>query len=123
MCVEPLILIHHGHSTLGHFRWSDWNDGWHGVKVWFVIGRTRRADFGALDLPSHDSFGKKRSSSKEEFMVIGSCVSSMCDALKVIQVELSLEGSKLGLLEELAHYFVFEFARTMNHERPSMWKP
>ena len=47
----------------------------------------------------------------------------MCDTLKVVKIELALEGRELSLLEELPHYLVFELAWTMNHERPAMRQP
>ncbi len=49
-------------------------------------------------------------------MIVGPCVSSVCDTLEIVKIKLALEGSELSLLEELAHDLILEFARLVNHK-------
>ena len=56
-------------------------------------------------------------------MVVSVPVESLCDAVETVQVELSLEGRKLGLAEVFGHDDLFEQFRLMDDEASPVWLP
>lgn len=76
---------------------------WHSIKVWLTPNISGLFVARALNfLPDH-SHAELRSTSEEEFMVVGTCISTLCDSSEAIQVELSLERSKLSLAKVFVH--------------------
>ena len=70
---------------------------YHGVKVRFLIGARRSLKLGSLDLGAGHLLAEKDHAAKEQFMVITRGIRTAGKTREPIKVELTLEGSQLGL--------------------------
>lgn len=70
---------------------------YHGVKVRFLIGAGGSLELGSLDLGAGHLLAKKDLAAKEQFMVVTRGIRTAGKTREPIKVELTLEGSQLGL--------------------------
>ena len=95
----------------------------HSIEVGLVVRVGLSTDGSALDTPSLHKPCQCWLSPQECFVIIPTTVQSLRDAVKPVQVELSLEGRKLGLAKVFGHHDLVEQPRLMNDETPTMWLP
>ena len=96
---------------------------WDIVEIWLDLRVWCQLDSGALDLLTPHEHGKTRLASQEKFMVVGSSVSPLGDALEAPQVQLASEGHKFQLFEEAREYDLPELLCVSDNEGPSVHKP
>ena len=98
-------------------------NGRHGIKVGLLFRVRTRPNPSSLDSRSSDLMSQKRLAAKHKRMIVRSLVSSFCNSLKAIEIELSLKTGKLGLMKVARHDvlqkdFVIVYAKSS-----TMWLP
>mmetsp|Transcript_38082 Transcript_38082/g.79177 ORF Transcript_38082/g.79177 Transcript_38082/m.79177 type:complete len:263 (-) Transcript_38082:137-925(-) len=95
----------------------------HGVKVRFLVRTAGSLKLGSLDLGADHALAEEGLSTEEQFMVVTTGVSSAGETAESIEIQLALEGSKLGLAKVFGHHIVYEFFGLVNDKATSMGLP
>jgi hypothetical protein len=69
----------------------------HRIKVGFLTRAGSRLELGSLDLRAGHLFAEKDLSAEEQFVVVTRGIRAACQTRKAVKIELTLEGSQLGL--------------------------
>ena len=114
---------HHIHVSDTRNGPSVSTDKGHRVKVGFTIWIGPTPHTGSLDSLALDDTSEIRFAPQEGFVVVAATIDSLCDAFEAIQVELTLKGGKLGLVEVLRHDDFFEQLHPPDRETTTVWLP
>ena len=93
------------------------------VKVGFFLWRKRAADLCSFDLLAYHPSTQIAFASHKELVEVRSFVPAVAKAGESIEIELPLEGSILGLVEIMMHYFFNKFLWLQHHKCSTMWLP
>jgi hypothetical protein len=101
----------------------------HAVKVWFLLRAGSGLELGSLDLDAYHALAEELAVSEEEFMVVASRIGAACQALKAVQIELSLKGRQFGLTKvsvvvlrgSLVSEHEFRIEATQKHAADLLW--